>query len=56
MKYFLTEDIKSTFRKGYIYGKKGEEVTEVSRSGHVLIVEGKTGRFPVTIEKVTEIN
>ena len=48
----LTQDIISTFKKGHIYGKKGEKVKEISRNGNVLIVEGKNGRFPVTVDKV----
>ena len=50
----LYEDIFSTFKKGHLYGKKGEKVKEISRNGNVLIVEGKTGRFPVTVDKVIE--
>ena len=37
-----------------VYGKRGETVLEISRRGHVLIVENKSGlRFPV---KDTDVN
>lgn len=48
----LKEDIYSTFNKGYLYGKKGEKVVLINTNAHVLIVEGKKERFPVTVDKV----
>lgn len=34
------------------YGERNEKVKVISRSGDVIIVEGRYGRFPVRIEKV----
>lgn len=56
-KYYLKEDIKSTFNPKVTYGKQGDKVTEIARTDHVLIVEDKKGeRFPVSIERLTKIN
>ena len=49
---YLKEDIYSTVKKGWLYGSRGEKVRLVSEMGEVLIVEGKTGRFPVRREMV----
>lgn len=50
----LLADVYSTFHKGnkpILYGKKGQEVKEISQHGEVLIVEAKNGsRFPVHIK------
>lgn len=55
-RYRLTEDAKSTFRKGYVYGRKGDEVTEVSVSDPAVIVEAKDGsRFPINKSKLIQI-
>lgn len=59
MTYYLAEDIKSMFRvnkENIIYGRKGDKVTEISRNVNVSIVEGKSGRFPVNIEKLIPTN
>ena len=56
MRYILAEDVKSTFNKGYIYGKKGDEVKQITVTGHVAIVEGKKERYPVNINKLIQIN
>lgn len=48
----LAEDIYSTFVKGHLYGKAGEPVQLISDRDTVLIVEGKSGRFPVLKSKV----
>lgn len=59
-KYYLKEDVKSNFhrnKESIIYGEKGDKVTEIARSEHVLVVEDKKGeRFPVNIEKLIKIN
>jgi hypothetical protein len=56
MDYRLKTDIKSYFTKGKVYGKKGDRVKEVSKSGHVLIVETKAGeKFPVKISEVIPV-
>lgn len=52
MHYRLSEDALSTFNKGQYYAFAGEVVKEVSWSGHVAIVEGKNGRFPVHMDKL----
>ncbi|WP_165304988.1 hypothetical protein [Pedobacter sp. SYP-B3415] len=45
---YLSEDIYSSFKKGKRYGKKGDRVTVISESGHVVIVEPEQGvRFPL---------
>ena len=50
----LTEDIKSHYRVGVIYGKRGEEVTLVSRHDNVVLVENKSGtRYSVRAEQVS---
>lgn len=52
--YYLNEDIKSSVGKPIaIYGFAGEKVTEISPRGHVIIVEGKSGRFPVLKNQLT---
>lgn len=47
MKAIVTCDIASHAKKGHVYAAKGERVAIVAKHGEVLIVEGKTGRFPV---------
>lgn len=47
MQVRLLEDILSFGRDRKLYGKKNERVMVVAEYGHVLIVEGKSGRFPV---------
>ncbi len=51
--FTILHDIVSTFKKGFVYGKKGDTVTEVCRTGDVLIVEDKKGeRYPANINKL----
>jgi predicted RecB family endonuclease len=51
--FILAADVVSTFKKGFIYGKKGTGVTEVTRSGDILIVEDKNGeRYSVNVNKL----
>jgi hypothetical protein len=49
----LTCDVVSAFDPKCMYGKKGESVKLISKSQHVLIVEGIKGRFPVNENKVS---
>lgn len=53
----LKEDVVSNF-KGFIYAKKGTEVTLISTTLHVAIVENKEtkDRFSCHIENLTEDN
>lgn len=51
-KHYLAEDKYSTMKRGYLYGKKGEPVTEISRSDKVLVVQGKKERFSVTTDQL----
>ncbi len=47
MTSYLLEDIISHVGKPkVVYGTKGEKVKIISERGNVLIVEGKSGRFP----------
>lgn len=53
----LVCDIISLFHpagKQTVYGVKGEKVTLIADHGHVLIVEGKKGRFSVLIDQVIQ--
>lgn len=43
----LLEDVSSYGRDRTLYGKKNDVVKVIAEYGHVLIVEGKRGRFPV---------
>ena len=52
MTKYLTQDIYSYNRS--IYGYQNEEVTVISDCLHVAIVEGKNGRFPVLVEKLSD--
>ena len=52
----LLEDISSFGRDRTLYGKKNEIVTVITEYGHVLIVEGKKGRFPVLKNKTVVTN
>ena len=51
--YRLLIDKYSMYRKKHLYGKKGERVKHISVSDSVLIVEGKTGRFSIRKNEVT---
>jgi hypothetical protein len=50
----LLDDILSFGRDRTVYGKKNDKVKVVAEYGHVLIVEGKKGRFPVLKKQVSE--
>lgn len=51
--YYLTEDKFSACKRGYLYGKAGELVREISKSvcGQVVIVQGREA-FPVHIKQL----
>jgi predicted proteasome-type protease len=53
MYYRLLIDKYSTFKKKHQYGKRGERVKHISQSDTVLIVEGKSGRFSIKRNEVT---
>lgn len=53
MKGILNKDIVSlTGKKKTVYGANKELVKIISDRGNILIVEGKTGRFPVNKKDV----
>ena len=52
----LLEDITSFGRDRALYGKKNDVVKVIAEYGHVLIVEGKRGRFPVLKNKTVVTN
>lgn len=52
MTLILTQNIQSTSKRN-IYGLKGEKVKLIAVHGHVLLVEGVKGRFPVRKEFTT---
>jgi hypothetical protein len=52
MEYVLTDDVYSCVKKGLLYGKKNEMVTEIWRSGEVAIVRGSLGLFSMTIREL----
>lgn len=51
-KYILAADVISTFSRGQVYGRKGEEVTEIGLSDKTLTVQGKRQSFPVNMDKL----
>lgn len=56
MLYKLKADKFSYMKAKYRYGCAGEVVRQISRSGDVLIVEGKTDRFPIQINQLIEMS
>ena len=52
----LLEDVSSYGRDRTLYGKKNDVVKVIAEYGHVLIVEGKRGRFPVLKNKTVVTN
>jgi hypothetical protein len=53
MQYYLAEDIYSTFKKGHIYGIKGEIVTQIADAVACVIVENIKGdRYSVNKSKL----
>ncbi len=50
----LKHDVRSYANPKKIYGFKGEEVTELSRHDHVIIVKGKLGMLSITEEDLEE--
>lgn len=52
----LCNPIKGYMVKGSTYGKYGDYVTVISDHGNVLIVEGRTGRFPAPRDQVRKIS
>jgi len=53
--YYLAETIRSHVHQKVIYGNEGEKVREISRSGHVLAVEGEKECFSVPLSKLIPI-
>jgi hypothetical protein len=52
---FLTDDIYSHVKKGFLYGSRGEQVTIVAIHGEVMIVENLKGnRYSVRQEKLSD--
>ena len=56
MLYKLKADKFSHMKPKDRYGRAGEVVRQISRSGNVLIVEGKTDRFAVLINQLIEMS
>lgn len=56
MYYRLREDKHSHCKTSVIYGYANEVVKQISRSDHVLIVEGALGRFSISINQLTEMS
>ena len=54
-RYLLLQDIRSTFRRDTLYGRKNETVTEVATHGNVVIVQGRSGRFPVRLDYIVDL-
>lgn len=49
---YCKEQIRSYNRS--VYAESGDEVAIISLSGHVAIVQGKKGRFPVLVELLSD--
>lgn len=53
--YYLAETICSNWHRQVIYGHCGEKVKHIATYDQIIIVEGKSGRFPAPISKLTPI-
>jgi hypothetical protein len=50
----LLKDAVSHMKPDVVYGRKGEDVKIISDHGNLIIVEGKSGRFPVLKENLAD--